>query len=193
MRSDLAKSTRSSAPPCSSSFLFADLPPHSSEYQNLPLHSLDELRQLAAQENPPVGLQVPLPAGDTEESAHELMLVRLAFELAERKRFVPFFLRFVVDGIAFLCADLSLTVSVRFEEERKELGVVKTKLIKENEVKKARLEELEKQLNEFISVRFASFPPTPFFPLRNFTHRLLLRPQKGKAIEAKMQEEPTAI
>jgi hypothetical protein len=44
-----------------------------------------------------------------------------------------------------------------FEEERKELGVTKTKLIKENEVKKARLEELEKQLNEFISVRVLLF------------------------------------
>jgi hypothetical protein len=72
--------------------LFPALPHHadplrnSSEYQNLPLHSVEELRELAAQENPPPGLQVPLPAGDTEESAHELMLVRLAFELAERKR-----------------------------------------------------------------------------------------------------------
>lgn len=57
-----------------------------STYQDLPLHSLDELRELAAREEPPAGLQVPLPAGDTQESAHELMLARLAFELAERKR-----------------------------------------------------------------------------------------------------------
>ncbi|GAA5855557.1 hypothetical protein JCM8547_007889 [Rhodosporidiobolus lusitaniae] len=111
---------------------------YSSEYQNLPLHTIDELRELAALENPPAGLQVPLSAGDTEESAHELMLARLAFELAERKR---------------------------FEEERKELGAVKAKLIMENEVKKARLEDLEKQLHEFV--------------------------EKAKGIQAKMQEEPT--
>ncbi|POY72623.1 hypothetical protein BMF94_4451 [Rhodotorula taiwanensis] len=112
---------------------------YSSEYQNLPLHDLDELRQLAADQEPPVGLQVPLPAGDSDESTHELMLARLAFELAERKR---------------------------FEEERKELGAIKAKLVKENEVKKARLEELEKELTEFVG--------------------------KGKGIQAKMQDEPTA-
>ncbi|BGP38611.1 hypothetical protein JCM10450v2_002560 [Rhodotorula kratochvilovae] len=110
---------------------------YSSEYQNLPLHSVDELRELAAREEPPAGLQVPLPEGDTQESAHELMLARLAFELAERKR---------------------------FEEERKELGHVKAKLVKENEVKKARLEELEKQLTDFV--------------------------EKAKSIQSKMQEEP---
>ncbi|GAA5937915.1 hypothetical protein JCM10213_001932 [Rhodosporidiobolus nylandii] len=110
---------------------------YSSEYQNLPLHPLEELRELAASETPPAGLQLPLPEGDTEESAHDLMLARLAFELAERKR---------------------------FERERKELGVAKAKLIKENEVKKARLEDLEKQLTEFV--------------------------EKAKGIQAKMQEEP---
>lgn len=57
-----------------------------SEYQILPLHSVDDLRELAARPDPPAGLEVPLPAGDTQESAHELMLARLAFELAERKR-----------------------------------------------------------------------------------------------------------
>ncbi|GAA5821259.1 hypothetical protein JCM11251_004539 [Rhodosporidiobolus azoricus] len=112
---------------------------YSSEYQNLPLHPIEELRRLASQENPPAGLPVPLPAGDTEESAHELMLARLAFELAERKR---------------------------FEEERKSLGAAKAKLIKENEVKKARLEDLEKELSQFV--------------------------EKAKSIQNKMQEEPTA-
>ncbi|GAA6002249.1 hypothetical protein JCM10207_003146 [Rhodosporidiobolus poonsookiae] len=110
---------------------------YSSEYQNLPLHSLDELRDLAAAEEPPAGLLVPLPEGETEESAHELMLARLAFELAERKR---------------------------FEEERKELGLTKAKLVKENEVKKARLEDLEKQLSDFV--------------------------EKAKGIQTKMQEDP---
>ncbi|GAA6004694.1 uncharacterized protein JCM10292_002481 [Rhodotorula paludigena] len=112
---------------------------YSSEYQNLPLHSVDELRDLAAAAEPPAGLQVPLPEGTSEQSAHELMLARLAFELVERKR---------------------------FEEERKELGLVKAKLVKENEVKKARLEDLEKQLTDFV--------------------------EKAKGIQAKMQEEPAA-
>lgn len=40
----------------------------------------------------------------------------------------------------------------RFEEERKTLGSEKAKLVKENQVKKARLEELEKQLTEFVDV-----------------------------------------
>lgn len=66
------------------------LNPHSSarrsEYQNLPLLDLDQLRQLAASEQPPAGLEVPLPDGDSDEDAHRLMLARLAFELAERKR-----------------------------------------------------------------------------------------------------------
>ena len=42
--------------------------------------------------------------------------------------------------------------SPRFEDERKSLGLEKAKLIKENQVKKARLEELEKQLTEFVEV-----------------------------------------
>ncbi|GAA5932628.1 hypothetical protein JCM1841_000316 [Sporobolomyces salmonicolor] len=110
---------------------------YSSEYQNLPLHSLEELQELANAPEPPAGLKLPLPEGDTEESAHELMLTRLAFELAERKR---------------------------FEEERKTLGMQKAKLVKENEVKKARLEDLEKQLTEFV--------------------------EKARGIQAKMNEEP---
>ncbi|GAA5873277.1 hypothetical protein JCM1840_000016 [Sporobolomyces johnsonii] len=112
---------------------------YSSEYQNLPLHSLEELQELANAEEPPAGLKLPLPEGDTEESAHELMLTRLAFELAERKR---------------------------FEEERKTLGVQKAKLVKENEVKKARLEDLEKQLTDFV--------------------------EKARGIQAKMNEETAA-
>ncbi|GAA5934961.1 uncharacterized protein JCM15063_003114 [Sporobolomyces koalae] len=98
---------------------------YQSEYQNLPLHSVDELRQLAASQPTPAGLELPLPEGDSEQDLHELMLKRLAFELAERKR---------------------------FEEERKSLGLEKAKLIKENQVKKSRLEELEKQLTEFVSL-----------------------------------------
>ncbi|GAA6020414.1 hypothetical protein JCM11491_000235 [Sporobolomyces phaffii] len=110
---------------------------YQSEYQNLPLHAVDELRQLAASDPAPAGLELPLPEGDSEEQVHELMLARLAFELAERKR---------------------------FEEERKSLGVEKAKLIKENQVKKARLEELEKQLTEFVD--------------------------RAKGIQTKMNEEP---
>lgn len=45
----------------------------------------------------------------------------------------------------------------RFDDEKKELGVRKAKLVKENEVKKARLEELEKQVDDFITVRTALF------------------------------------
>jgi len=44
----------------------------------------------------------------------------------------------------------------RFEEERKTLGSEKAKLVKENQVKKARLEELEKQLTEFVDVSYPS-------------------------------------
>jgi hypothetical protein len=40
------------------------------------------------------------------------------------------------------------------ETERKELITAKSKLTKENEEKKARLEELEKQLDGFIAVNF---------------------------------------
>ncbi|GAA5832628.1 hypothetical protein JCM3766R1_004270 [Sporobolomyces carnicolor] len=110
---------------------------YQSEYQNLPMHSVDELRQLATSQDPPQGIEVPLPEGDSEEQLHKLMLARLAFELAERKR---------------------------FEDERKSLGLEKAKLIKENQVKKARLEELEKQLTEFV--------------------------ERAKGIQNKMNEEP---
>jgi len=49
----------------------------------------------------------------------------------------------------------------RFEEERKTLGLEKAKLVKENQVKKSRLEELEKQLTEFVDVSllFLSLDP----------------------------------
>lgn len=40
----------------------------------------------------------------------------------------------------------------RLDEEKKELGAQKTKLVRENEVKKARLEDLEKQLDDFVAV-----------------------------------------
>ena len=52
------------------------------------MHSVEELRELAASENPPAGLDLPLPEGESEEEQHNLMLARLAFELAERKRSV---------------------------------------------------------------------------------------------------------
>ncbi|KAK4703406.1 THO complex subunit 5, partial [Phenoliferia sp. Uapishka_3] len=54
---------------------------------------------------------------------HELLLARLAHELEERKR---------------------------LDVEKKELGVEKGMLVKENEVKKGRLDELERQLEEFV-------------------------------------------
>ncbi|KAM0750199.1 hypothetical protein T439DRAFT_326152 [Meredithblackwellia eburnea MCA 4105] len=86
---------------------------YESEYQTLPLHSVQELQQLAAD-----SLIDPLP-----EDEHELMLLRLKFELQER---------------------------IRFDEEKKQLGVEKQKLVKENEVKKNRLEDLEARLQEFV-------------------------------------------
>ncbi|GAA5826411.1 hypothetical protein JCM10212_001284 [Sporobolomyces blumeae] len=110
---------------------------YQSEYQLLPLHAVSELERLAAQSPPPDGLQVPLPDSSTLEGQHALMLARLAFELAERKR---------------------------FEEERKSLGTEKAKLVKENQQKKNRLEQLEKQLTEFVDL--------------------------AKGIQAKMHEEP---
>ncbi|KAK4047780.1 hypothetical protein OIO90_006079 [Microbotryomycetes sp. JL221] len=92
---------------------------YESEFQNLPLHELGELQQLASQTAPPEGLVVPLP-----EDAHELMLARLAFELAER---------------------------TRFDREKKELGASKSKLVKDNNVKKAKLEGLEAQVEDFVN------------------------------------------
>ena len=44
------------------------------------------------------------------------------------------------------------SLSNRFEEERKVLGAEKSKLVKENELKKTRLEDLEKQLDDFVVV-----------------------------------------
>lgn len=127
-----------------------------SEYQNLPLHSVEELRQLAESDTPPKGLELPLPEGESEEELHQLMLVRLAFELAERKRSVAFHV------LSWKSRKLSLsTLSDRFEEDRKTLGLEKAKLVKENQVKKSRLEELEKQLTEFVDVSllFLSLDP----------------------------------
>lgn len=52
------------------------------------------------------------------------MLARLEFERAER---------------------------ARFDEDKKALGAQKTLLVKENEAKKRKLEELEKQLDAFVA------------------------------------------
>ncbi|KAM0788125.1 hypothetical protein ACM66B_001290 [Microbotryomycetes sp. NB124-2] len=71
------------------------------------------------------------------QDSHELMLTRLNFELAERQR---------------------------FDAEKKELGQSKAKLVKENDIKKANLEALERQVDNFV--------------------------QAAKAIQAKMHEEP---
>lgn len=43
----------------------------------------------------------------------------------------------------------------RLDEEKRELGLRKGKLVKENELKKNLLEDLEKQLEEFVKVRVA--------------------------------------
>jgi hypothetical protein len=91
-----------------------------SEYQLLPLLDVDELASLASSSTPPTGLSTPLP-----EDPHELMLVRLAFELSERQR---------------------------FDDEKKELGTMKTKLVKENQAAKERLEAVEKQMDDFLTV-----------------------------------------
>ncbi|KAI8452432.1 Fms-interacting protein-domain-containing protein [Phakopsora pachyrhizi] len=58
------------------------------------------------------------------ESKHELMIKRLKYELSERKR---------------------------FEAEKKELLQKKLKLSKENDEKKSKLDELEKQLDRFVT------------------------------------------
>lgn len=42
-------------------------------------------------------------------------------------------------------------VSHRFDEEKKELGARKALLVKENEVKKKQLEDLEKQVDDFVA------------------------------------------
>ncbi|KAL8276853.1 hypothetical protein RQP46_010784 [Phenoliferia psychrophenolica] len=94
---------------------------YESEYLSLPLLSPEEFYALATSPTPPPGLPVPLPT-----DPHELQLVRLNHELAERQR---------------------------LDEEKKELGARKGKLVKENEVKKQRLEELEKQLEAFVVAR----------------------------------------
>lgn len=78
------------------------------------------------------------------------MLVRLNFELAERKR--------CARCSGCLSVELTLLSLHRLDEEKKQLGAQKTKLVRENEVKKARLEDLEKQLDEFVAVRSTFFP-----------------------------------
>ncbi|KAK4050168.1 hypothetical protein OIV83_003739 [Microbotryomycetes sp. JL201] len=105
---------------------------YESEFQNLPLLPLSDLEALASLPSPPETLITPLP-----QDPHELMLIRLNFELAERRR---------------------------FDAEKKELGQSKSKLVKENDIKKAKLEALEKQVDEFVKA--------------------------AKAIQAKMHEEP---
>jgi len=49
-----------------------------SQYQNLPLHSEAEFRALAVENN----------IGELPEDEHELILVRLQFELSERQRYI---------------------------------------------------------------------------------------------------------
>ena len=56
--------------------------------------------------------------------AHDLMLARLEFEKAER---------------------------ARFDDEKRAFGAQKALLVKENEAKKKKLEELEKQLDAFVA------------------------------------------
>ena len=53
----------------------------SSEYLDLPIHSLQELDLLLASATPPKALLSPLPT-----DPHQLMLARLEFDLAERQR-----------------------------------------------------------------------------------------------------------
>ncbi|KAG0146903.1 hypothetical protein CROQUDRAFT_656700 [Cronartium quercuum f. sp. fusiforme G11] len=83
-----------------------------SEYQNIAIHPLDEFVSLMEASGTPV-----------PSDPHELMLARLKYELAERKR---------------------------FEGEKKELLQRKLKLSKDNDEKKAKLDELEKQLDQFV-------------------------------------------
>lgn len=99
---------------------------------------LDELRTLAASDSPPNGLVVPLP-----EDEHELMLARLDFELAERKRY-----RLYLDNLSRRRTAADECDS--YDEEKKALGTNKAKLIKDNEIKKNNLEELEKKLDGFV-------------------------------------------
>lgn len=98
-----------------------------SEYQLLPLLDVEELASLANASTPPTGLSTPLP-----QDPHDLMLVRLAFELSERQR---------------------------FDDEKKELGAMKTKLVKENQAAKERLEAVEKQMDDFLTVSYILSSP----------------------------------
>ncbi|EGG08057.1 uncharacterized protein MELLADRAFT_71565 [Melampsora larici-populina 98AG31] len=83
-----------------------------SEYQNIAIHPIEEFVSLMEASGTPV-----------PSDSHELMLARLRYELAERKR---------------------------FEGEKKELLQRKVKLSKDNDEKKAKLDELEKQLDQFV-------------------------------------------
>ncbi|OAV91916.1 hypothetical protein PTTG_02618 [Puccinia triticina 1-1 BBBD Race 1] len=85
-----------------------------SEYQNISIHSLEEYLERNPEDK---------RDGSDEIDPHELMIKRLKFELAERKR---------------------------FEAEKKELLQKKLKLSKENDEKKSKLDELEKQLDRFV-------------------------------------------
>jgi len=83
---------------------------YQSEYQDVPLHDLDDFSALRDD---------PLPDDD-----HELMLARLKFELSERQR---------------------------LEKERKDLLARKLTLGKDTEAQKAKLEELESRLTDFVA------------------------------------------
>jgi THO complex subunit 5 len=121
-----------------------------SEYQNLPLLPLEDFLNLAKLPTPPAGFTTPVP-----EDPHELMLARLQFELAERQRWV-------INSYS-MTLGVWLTLSGpfrRFEDERKELGARKTALLKTNQAKKTKLEELEKQVDDFVVVRARSLAPS---------------------------------
>ncbi|ORY82408.1 Fms-interacting protein-domain-containing protein [Leucosporidium creatinivorum] len=109
------------------------------------------------------------PAGFTvpvPEDPHELMLARLQFELAERQR---------------------------FEDERKELGTRKAALLKTNQAKKTKLEELEKQVDDFVVVSCSSRELSAVRGAEADLGRPSLPSQAAKSIQSNMHEEPAAV
>lgn len=80
----------------------------------------------------------------------------------------------------------------RFEDERKELGTRKAALLKTNQAKKTKLEELEKQVDEFVVVSTCSLRLNAFRRAQADLGARARASQAAKAIQSNMHEEPAA-
>jgi hypothetical protein len=108
----------------------------SSIYQDVPLHSLDEFKELA-----------PEAARTSEVLAdeHQLMLNRLSFELAERQRYV--------DLLLPASPHAERTHLSRLDQRKRDLIKQKEELLKESKAKAATADNVKSQIDHLIKVR----------------------------------------